>query len=260
MTASAGGLAGRHALITGAGRGIGAAIAAALVGAGLNVSLLGRTREELARTARATQPERTCSIPADVTDEASLSRAFAAARERFGPVHVLINNAGQAASAPFARTDRALWDRLIAVNLTGTYLCCREAVPDMLAQSFGRIVNIASVAGLRGAAYVSAYVASKHGVIGLTRALALELASRDITVNAVCPGYTQTRIVEDAIANIVSKTGRTEEEALASLTASNPQRRLIQPAEVAHAVLWLITPGSESITGQSIVIAGGEVT
>jgi NAD(P)-dependent dehydrogenase (short-subunit alcohol dehydrogenase family) len=175
-------------------------------------------------------------------------------------VHILVNNAGQAASAKFTDTDEALWNRLIGVNLTGTYLCTREAVPDMLQAGFGRIVNVASIAGLRGAAYVSAYVASKHAVIGLTRALALEYASRNITVNAICPGYTDTDMVKQAVDNIKAKTGRSESEVLATLTASNPQRRLIAPAEISNAVLWLCRPGTESVTGQSIVIAGGEVT
>jgi NAD(P)-dependent dehydrogenase (short-subunit alcohol dehydrogenase family) len=148
----------------------------------------------------------------------------------------------------------------MAVNVTGTYLCTRQAVPDMLQVGYGRIVNIASIAGLRGGAYLSAYTTSKHAVIGLTRALALELASKNITVNAVCPGYTDTDIVKDSVANIMRKTGRSEAEALATLVATNPQGRLITPEEVAHTVLWVCGPGAESINGQSIVIAGGEVT
>ncbi|MGC1730945.1 MAG: SDR family oxidoreductase, partial [Steroidobacteraceae bacterium] len=179
---------------------------------------------------------------------------------RFGAVDILVNNAGQAASAKFTETDPALWERILAVNLTGTYLCTRAAIPDMLKAGFGRIVNIASIAGLRGAAYISAYTASKHAVIGLTRALALEYAMRNVTVNAVCPGYVDTDIVRNAIANIRSKTGRSESEALAALLATNPQRRLIEPREVAHAVLWLCRPGAESVTGQSIILSGGEVT
>jgi NAD(P)-dependent dehydrogenase (short-subunit alcohol dehydrogenase family) len=175
-------------------------------------------------------------------------------------VHILINNAGQAASAKFTATDEVLWNRIMAVNVNGTYLCTRQAVSDMLEIGYGRIVNIASIAGLRGGAYISAYAASKHAVIGLTRSLALELATKNITVNAVCPGYTDTGIARDAIANIVRKTGRTEAEALESLVATNPQRRLITPEEVAHTVLWVCGPGAESITGQSIVVAGGEVT
>ena len=175
-------------------------------------------------------------------------------------MHILINNAGQAASATFTDTDEALWQRIMAVNLTGTYLCAHEAVTDMLELKYGRIVNIASTAGLRGAAYISAYVASKHAVIGLTRALALEYATRNITVNAICPGYVDTDIVKQAVATIRNKTGRSESEALAALVATNPQQRLITPEEVANAVLWLCRPGSQSITGQSLIISGGEVT
>lgn len=200
------------------------------------------------------------AIVADITDSASVQKAFATARARFGPVHVLINNAGQAASAKFTDTDEALWNRIIAVNLTGTYLCTQQAIADMLASGFGRIVNIASTAGLRGGAYISAYASSKHAVIGLTRSLALEYATRNITVNAVCPGYVDTDIAKSAIANIMQKTGRSESEARATLVATNPQRRLVTPREVADTVLWLCRPGSQSVTGQSIVLAGGEVT
>ena len=266
MSENTAGPSGRHVLVTGASRGIGANIAAALVAEGARVSLVGRDATRLAEicaelgSAELGGPNRAVPIVADVTQASSVREAFATARRQLGPVHILVNNAGQAASAKFTDTDEALWNRLIGVNLTGTYLCTREAVPDMLQAGFGRIVNIASIAGLRGAAYVSAYVASKHAVIGLTRALALEYASRNITVNAICPGYTDTDMVKQAVDNIKAKTGRSESEVLATLTASNPQRRLIAPAEISNAVLWLCRPGTESVTGQSIVIAGGEVT
>jgi NAD(P)-dependent dehydrogenase (short-subunit alcohol dehydrogenase family) len=253
-------LAGRHAVVTGASRGIGAVVAAALVADGAKVSLFARDLPGLAQLAGTLGEDNALAIAADVTQAASIQSGFAAARARFGPVHILVNNAGQAASAKFTDTDEALWNRLIAVNLTGTYLCTRAAVPDMLKAGFGRVVNIASIAGLRGAAYISAYASSKHAVIGLTRSLALEYATKNLTVNAVCPGYVDTDIVRQAIANIRAKTGRSEEEALASLVATNPQRRLITPEEVAHSVLWLCRPGAESITGQSIIISGGEVT
>jgi NAD(P)-dependent dehydrogenase (short-subunit alcohol dehydrogenase family) len=254
-------LSGKHALVTGASRGIGVAIAAALVAEGVRVSLLGRDASSLERVVHDLSVDRAAvAITTDITDSAAVQNAFAVARNHFGPIQLLINNAGQAASAKFTDTDEALWNRLIAVNLNGTYLCSRQAIADMLETGFGRIINIASTAGLRGGAYVSAYASSKHAVIGLTRSLALEYATRNITVNAVCPGYVDTDIARNAIANIMSKTGRSESEALAALVATNPQRRLIEPREVADTVMWLCRPGSASVTGQSIVLAGGEVT
>ncbi len=254
-------LADRHALVTGASRGIGSAIAVALAAEGARVSLLGRDQDRLAQvSAELGGKSRANPIAVDVADASSVHEAFATARRHFGPVHILINNAGQAAGAKFIDTDPAAWNRIIGVNLTGTYLCTHAALPDMLQLGFGRIVNIASIAGLRGSPYITAYCASKHAVIGLTRSLALELATKNITVNAICPGYTDTDIVKEAVANIRSKTGRSGDEALAALVASNPQSRLTKPEEVAGAALWLCKPGTESMTGQSIVIAGGEVT
>ncbi len=252
-------LAGRHALITGGSRGIGAAIAHALLTAGARVTLLGRDRARLDAAARTLSGEVGCVV-ADVAERSEIAQAFAAARSQAGEIDILINNAGEALSAPLGKTDDVLWQRMLATNLTGTYHCTHEALPAMLSRGFGRIVNIASTAGKVGYAYCTAYCAAKHGVIGFTRALALEVAERPITVNAVCPGFTDTGIVRDAVANIQRKTGRTAADALATLVTRNPQRRLIAPAEVAHAVLWLCLPGSESVTGQSIVLAGGELS
>src|SRR3984957_11377770 len=256
-------LAGRHAVVTGAGRGIGAAIAHALAADGARVTLIGRDAETLraaaAALARAHPGGDAFTIAADVSDSASVGQAMSQARAQFGPIQILVNNAGQAASASFIKTDEALWDRMLAVNLTGTYLCTRAALPDMLEVSYGRIVNIASTAGLRGYPYVVAYTASKHGVVGLTRALALEVAASGVTVNAICPGYTETDLVRDAISTISSQTGRSAEEARAALVRTNPQRRLIQPQEIAQAALWLCGPHTAGITGQCLTIAGGEV-
>lgn len=254
-------LNGRHAVITGASRGIGASIAAMLAKHGARVSLLGRDAASLESTARQLGVDVAKSIAtADVTQVAQVQAAFSQFRSAAGPIHLLINNAGQADSAPLHKSSDELWHRMLAVNLTGTFFCARAALPDMFAEKFGRIVNIASVAGLTGAPYITAYCAAKHGVVGFTRALALEVAERNVTVNAVCPSYTDTGMVRGAIENIRKLTGRSEKEALASLVAHNPQRRLIQPAEVANVVAWLCLPGSESITGQSIAVAGGEVT
>jgi NAD(P)-dependent dehydrogenase (short-subunit alcohol dehydrogenase family) len=251
-------LQGRHALVTGAGRGIGAAIAARFVAEGARVTLLSRTQSQLDQVVRELgDPAQ--SVCADISDLQAIREAFERAAESFGPVDILINNAGRAESAPTHRAPEELWHNMLAVNLTGTYYGIRAVLPNMIDRQFGRIVNVASTAGVRGYAYVAAYCAAKHGVIGLTRALALEVAQRNITVNAVCPGYTETDLVRGTIANIQQVTGRSAEEARAALTKSNPQGRLIQPAEVANAVAWLCLPGTEAITGQSIAIAGGEV-
>jgi 3-hydroxybutyrate dehydrogenase len=252
-------LSGKHALVTGAGRGIGAAIAEALAAHGARLTLAGRNLSRLQATAARIGRESIC-VAADVSSRAQVSAAFQEARTRAGEVDILVNNAGEAESAPMRDTDAELWERMISVNLTGTYHCVREALPAMVRQGSGRIVNIASTAGLVGYAYCTAYCAAKHGVVGLTRALALEVATKGVTVNAVCPGFTDTDLTRDAVATIQSKTGRTEPEAIESLLERNPQHRLVSPAEVANAVLWLCLPGSDSVNGQSIAVAGGEVT
>jgi len=255
-------LRGRHALVTGATRGIGAAIADHLAGLGASVTLGGRDLDTL-ETRRAAIAEatgaKTFATSMDVTDSDAIERAFAAATQSLGPVDILVNNAGAAASAPFTKTDSDLLQRMIAVNLGGAFECSRAALPPMVERGFGRIVNIASTAGLIGYRYVSAYCAAKHAVVGFTRSLALEVATKGVTVNAVCPGFTDTDLVRDAIDNIQAKTGKSAAEAERELAAVNPQGRLIQPREVAVAVGWLCLPDAAAMTGQAIAVAGGEV-
>lgn len=247
-----------HALVTGGGSGIGAAVAQRLAAEGLRVTVLGRSPDKVLALA-AQHPQAMQAVTADVADAAQVAAALARARERFGPVSVLVNNAGQAESAPFLKMGAQLWQRMLDVNLTGTMVCMQAALPDMLAAGWGRIVNVASTAGQVGYAYVSAYCAAKHGVIGLTRALALELAAKGTTVNAVCPGYTETDIVRESIARVVAKTGRSAEAARAEFVKSNPQGRLVQPEQVADAVAWLCGEGAGAVTGQSVSVSGGEV-
>lgn len=253
-------LAGRHALVTGGARGIGAAVTRTLLLHGARVTMLGRSPSapEAVTATVGTNPA-SDYLQADVADANDVSRAFARARERSGVIDILVNNAGQGESAPFRQTDPALWRRMMSVNLDGTYHCVREALPAMLDARWGRVVNIASTAGLTGFGYVTAYCAAKHGVIGLTRALAVEVAAKGVTVNAVCPGYTATEMFEQTVSNIVAKTERTREQAASDLLARSQQRRLVLPEEVANTVMWLCLPGSEAVTGQAITITGGEV-
>ncbi len=227
-------------------------MAAGLIAEGAAVTILGRSADKLRSTADQLGAR---FAVCDMTDPAQVDQVFA----QLGALDILINNAGHAESAPFRRTDPALWSRMIETNLTGTYLCTRAVVSGMVERKQGRIINIASTAGLTGYAYVTAYCAAKHGVIGLTRALALELARTGVTVNAVCPGYTETEMLAESVANIVQKTGRSEAEARAQLVASNPQGRFVQPEEVASSVIWLCLPESAAITGQAIAVAGGEI-
>jgi len=228
-------VAGKHAVVTGGSRGIGQAIAALLARHGAHVSVVSRAQ-------------------ADVGDETQVRSAFAACRQKYGPIAILVNNAGIAESAPIARTTTEMWNRTIATNLTGTFLCTRESVPDMEGARWGRIVNVASTAGLGGAPYISAYCASKHGVVGFTRALAVELARSGITVNAICPGYTETELMQRAVENIVSRTGRTEAEARELMAQGNPQGRIATVDEVAQGVLDLIE-GPHN--GVALVLPGG---
>lgn len=250
-------LKGRHAVITGGGKGIGAAIAARLAAEGACITLMGRDAERLAATAR--DLDNAQAVTLDVTDEAAVDRAFAGAVEGMGPVSILVNNAGAVQSMPFRKMDSAHWRAMLQVNLTGAFYCAKAVVGSMEQAGWGRIVSIASTAGLKGYAYVAAYCAAKHGLIGLTRALALELAQKKITVNAVCPGYTDTDIVAHSVETLIKKTGRSPAQALDDLTAANPQGRLVHPEEVAATVAWLCSPESAAITGQSIAVAGGEV-
>ncbi|HYO63053.1 MAG TPA: SDR family NAD(P)-dependent oxidoreductase [Pyrinomonadaceae bacterium] len=256
-------LKGRRALITGGGRGIGRAVAMALAREGADVAVVARTEDEVARVAaelRDAYGVGAAHAVCDVSDAASVARAFAQVAETFGGApDILVNNAGIAESAPLAKTTDDFWQRHLAVNLSGTFYCMRAGLPPMVERGWGRVINVASVAGKTGAAYIAAYSASKHGVLGLTRSAALEVASKGVTVNAICPGYVKTDMTARAIENITAKTGRPAEEARQHLTRLNPQGRIVEPEEVAALALLLASEEGRGINGQAINIDGGSV-
>jgi NAD(P)-dependent dehydrogenase (short-subunit alcohol dehydrogenase family) len=249
-------IAGKHALVTGGGSGVGKAIALALAEAGVAVTICGRREAAMAEVAK--KNDRISGLAADVTNEAEMADLYQKAEAARGPFDIVVANAGMAGSAPAHKTTLADWQRTLDVNLTGAFLTVKPALAGMAARKAGRIVFIASTAGLKGYAYVAPYVAAKHGVVGLMRALASENAKSGVTVNAVCPGFVQTEMLEQSIQRIIEKTGRSAEQARSSLASTNPQGRFIQPEEVAAAVLWLCGEAAQSITGQAISVSGGE--
>jgi 3-hydroxybutyrate dehydrogenase len=255
-------LSNRTALITGGGRGIGRAIAFALAREGARIAVIARTEEEVSRVAFEVKAEtqvETMYATCDVADRESVELALADVRERLGTIDILVNNAGIAESAPLIKTSNELWQRHIAVNLTGTFYFTRAVLPAMIERGWGRVVNIASIAGKTGAPYIAAYAASKHGVLGLTRSVALEVASKGITVNAICPGYVDTEMTTRALENIEAQTGKSVDEALATIKRMSPQNRLVTPEEVASLALLLASDDGRGINGQAINVDGGSI-
>ena len=254
-------LVGRVALVTGGGRGIGRAVARALSEAGAAVAVAARTLDQVEAVAKELNQagSKALGVGLDVTDPDSVESAVGSVGMELGPVDILVNNAGIASSAPIARTSLEEWEHLFQVNATGTFLCTRAVLPGMTEGGWGRVVNVASVAGLTGAPYIAAYAASKHAQIGFTRAVAAEVARTGVTVNAVCPGYVDTPMTRESVARIQERTGRTEEEALEALRRQNPQGRLIQPEEVGHAVLGFCAPEARGLNGQALVLDGGQL-
>lgn len=254
-------LEGRGAVVTGGGRGIGAAVARSLAERGARVVVAARGAAEIEAVATELRGggADAWAVGVDVADPDSVTALFEGASQHLGDIDILVNNAGIASAAPVVKLALAEWNRLIAVNATGTFLCTQAVLAGMLEREWGRVINVASVAGLRGASYISGYSASKHAVLGFTRSVAAEVARAGITVNAVCPGYVDTPMTEATIANIVDKTGTSEEQALEAILATTPQRRLITPEEVAKAVTFLCEEGARGINGQTIVLDGGAI-
>ena len=252
----------RIALITGGGRGIGRAVAFAFAREGARIAVVARTEREVERVAEEVKAEtnvETIYATCDVSDIESVEMALADVRERMGAIDILVNSAGIAESAPLIKTSDELWQHHLAINLTGTFYFTRAALHAMIERGWGRVINIASIAGKTGSPYIAAYSASKHGVLGLTRSVALEVASKGVTVNAICPGYVDTEMTARALENIEAKTGRPAAEALEAIKRTSPQNRLITPEEVAAVALLLASDEGRGINGQAINVDGGSV-
>ncbi|MGI9373492.1 MAG: SDR family NAD(P)-dependent oxidoreductase [Hyphomicrobiales bacterium] len=251
-------LNGKHAVVTGGGTGVGAEIASALANAGAAVTITGRRAAPLEEIANAHSGIHAAMC--DVTSEQAVSGLFDQIGKKRGIPNIIIANAGAAESAPLTKSSLDLWNAMLEVNLTGVFLTFREAMKRLERDDWGRMIAIASTAGLKGYAYTSAYCAAKHGVIGLVRALASENAKSNVTFNAVCPGFTDTPMLDAAIHNIIEKTGMSKEEARKALASTNPQGRFVQPKEVAASVMWLVGNGGDAVNGQAISISGGETS